>query len=92
MSLPEGAIEVAAEAIYLVCNERDAATWGEADDMEKSLFRNEARTALTAAMPTIRGHIAQEIESQISRSSSGRITEVGNGQQWAARIVRGGDE
>lgn len=84
MSIPDAAIEAAAEAMY-----RDApfTKWGDLDDVIAEGYRADARAAIEAAMPAIREHIAQEIEAEMAD-----VLEQDGDAVTAIWIVRGGAE
>lgn len=94
MSIPDAAVEAAAEALA-------RRNWG--DTLNAADYIREARAAIEAAMPAIREALAQEIEAagradvewlarvaNKDKTDMGRL--IGSEDAWkdALRIVRGG--
>jgi hypothetical protein len=95
MTIPDAAIEAAAEALYAsflkTTQPASRPSWPTLFEWAREEWRTDTRAALEAAMPLIREHIAQEIDHAAQRPRPVPLKPAAvRGLRLAARIVRGG--
>ncbi|WP_333810781.1 hypothetical protein [Timonella senegalensis] len=98
MTIPQEAIEAAGRRL-METNVDGLPLWDtDLDDQTRDYWRDEGRTAITAALPAleqqIRAQVAQEIRRECDVLSSSTVSEyvvihVKTGLERAARIARG---
>lgn len=89
MTIPKEVLDVAAKAEYEF--NHPTRKWEDAHWADRKVLTDAAEVILTAALPHLREHIAQEIEEECKGffEEMGYEAQDAPGMEYAARIVRG---